>query len=94
MDCPKCKSDQTKVIDSRQFEFYRRRRCECLLCGERFTTKETLVEKVEDEPVKFGQWLQITLFGHRVWECSECATLGSPQWKRCPVCEAKMNLEG
>lgn len=24
------------------------------------------------------------------WCCSECKTLGSPQWKRCPVCEAKM----
>lgn len=23
-------------------------------------------------------------------ECSECHTVGSPFWKRCPVCEAKM----
>lgn len=23
-------------------------------------------------------------------DCSECGTVGSPQWKRCPVCEAKM----
>lgn len=27
-------------------------------------------------------------------ECSECHVCGSPQWKRCPVCEAKMDLEG
>ncbi len=25
--------------------------------------------------------------------CSECQTEGSPQWKRCPVCEAKMDGE-
>lgn len=23
-------------------------------------------------------------------ECSECLTCGSPQWKVCPVCEARM----
>lgn len=46
---------------------------------------------------KFGRWivhssgrgLQI-----RNWaECSECHVSGSPEWKRCPVCEAKMHLE-
>lgn len=26
-------------------------------------------------------------------ECSECHVCGSPQWKRCPVCEAKMAVE-
>lgn len=26
-------------------------------------------------------------------ECSECRVCGSPQWKRCPVCEAKMDVE-
>ena len=26
-------------------------------------------------------------------ECSECHVAGSPQWKRCPVCEAKMEVE-
>lgn len=24
-------------------------------------------------------------------ECSECHVCGSPQWKCCPVCEAKMD---
>lgn len=24
--------------------------------------------------------------------CSECSVCGSPTWKRCPVCEAKMDL--
>lgn len=48
MICPKCKSDQTTVIDSRQFKAYRRRRYECLMCGERFTTKETVYEAQMD----------------------------------------------
>lgn len=26
-------------------------------------------------------------------ECSECHVCGSPQWKVCPVCETKMDLE-
>ena len=42
------------------------------------------------EEVKYGRWLPQILLGERVWDCSECATLGSPRWKRCPVCEAKM----
>ena len=44
MICPNCKSDQTMVIDSRQFESYRRRRYKCLVCDERFNTKEEAVE--------------------------------------------------
>ena len=45
------------------------------------------------EPVKRGRWLPQIVLGARVWECSECKTIGSPTWKRCPVCEAKMNEE-
>lgn len=43
---------------------------------------------IEAEPVKRGRWLQ-----PKSGECfcSECKTNGSPQWKRCPVCEAKMD---
>lgn len=26
-------------------------------------------------------------------ECSECHVCGSPQWKRCPVCEARMEVD-
>lgn len=43
------------------------------------------------ERVKHGQWLPQILLGEQVWDCSECKTLGSPHWKRCPVCEAKMD---
>ena len=48
---------------------------------------------IDAEPVKHGQWLPQILLGERVWDCSECKTLGSPHWKRCPVCEAKMDGE-
>lgn len=46
------------------------------------------------EPVNRGRWLPQIVLGTRVWDCSECKTIGSPEWKRCPVCEAKMNEEG
>ena len=45
------------------------------------------------EPVKRGMWLPQIVLGTRVWDCSECKTIGSPTWKRCPVCEAKMDEE-
>lgn len=40
---------------------------------------------------KHWRWLPQILLGERVWDCSECKTIGSPLWKRCPVCEAKMD---
>lgn len=47
MKCPRCGMDQTRVTDSRQLrdgeEVSRRR--ECLVCGYRFTTHETVVGK-------------------------------------------------
>ena len=45
------------------------------------------------EPVKRGRWLPQILNGTQIWDCSECKTIGSPAWKRCPVCEAKMDEE-
>ncbi len=44
MHCPRCRSQDTKVIDSRlvgEGEQVRRRR-ECIVCEERFTTYETI----------------------------------------------------
>ena len=48
---------------------------------------------VDAEPVVHGHWVKYNFLGHEQWACSECQTLGSPQWKRCPVCEAKMDGE-
>ena len=40
-------------------------------------------------PVRHGRWIQ----GNGYVECSECNTQGSPHWKCCPVCTARMDLE-
>lgn len=49
---------------------------------------------VNAEPVTCSRWLkhagaQNTTY----WTCLNCDTLGSPRWKRCPVCEAKMEVQ-
>lgn len=44
-------------------------------------------------PVRHGRWLPQVVLGQKAWDCSECKTLGSQQWKWCPVCGAKMDLE-
>ena len=43
MNCPYCRHDETKVVDSRQPEpLVIRRRRECLKCGRRFSTLEAV----------------------------------------------------
>ena len=44
-------------------------------------------------PVRHGRWLPQVVLGQKAWDCSECKTLGSPHWKWCPVCGAKMDGE-
>ena len=46
---------------------------------------------VDVAEVKHGEWLKRDLFGKTICSCSECDTIGSLMWKRCPVCEAKMD---
>lgn len=42
-------------------------------------------------PVRHGRWI-VRNKGMNNWvDCSECGTIGSPHWKCCPVCEAKMD---
>lgn len=50
MNCPFCKTDSDKVVDSRPAEegFAIRRRRECLSCGKRYTT----YERVEEIPLR------------------------------------------
>lgn len=43
---------------------------------------------IDAEPVIHGWWIP---FSDHMWACSNCRVMGSPQWKRCPVCEAKMD---
>ena len=51
------------------------------------TPCELFKDKADVEEVKHGEWIKSVLNAY----CSECKTEGSPQWKRCPVCEAKMD---
>lgn len=52
------------------------------------------IEIFESEPtadveeVKRGHWITNP---RGFCFCSECLTSGSPYWKRCPICEAKMD---
>lgn len=48
MRCPYCKSDDSKVMDSRSYSngFSIKRRRECLECGRRFTTFENIEENI------------------------------------------------
>lgn len=48
---------------------------------------------VEAEPIKHARWVHHNK-GYNNWvECSNCSTVGSPFWNRCPLCEAKMAAE-
>lgn len=48
--------------------------------------------EAEVEEVRRGTWLPQIVGGVKAWDCSECKTIGSPHWKRCPICEAKMDI--
>lgn len=57
------------------------------------TTAAEALDNVPAEdvaPVVHGRWIPD---GHTVC-CSECKTMGSPQWKGCPVCLARMDGTG
>ena len=58
-----------------------------LRCMERCPT-------VDAKPVVHGRWITHNRGQNNWCECSECNTVGSPFWKRCPVCEAKMDGDG
>jgi transcriptional repressor NrdR len=54
MRCPYCKADNDKVVDSRATDAGQsiRRRRECLKCGRRFTTYETIEHAVKLSVIK------------------------------------------
>ncbi|WP_270316585.1 transcriptional regulator NrdR [Lactococcus petauri] len=47
MRCPKCQTESSRVVDSRQADNMIRRRRECENCGNRFTT----FERIEEMPL-------------------------------------------
>ena len=71
----------------------------CITCGRVCLFQRTInnAPTVDAVEVVHGRWLRIgsngKLSGKRLWQyvCSECRTLGSPQWKCCPVCTARMD---
>lgn len=54
-------------------------------------------KKLMAEAERHGRWIIHSSgkgdFANNWAECSYCRTCGSPRWKRCPVCEAKMEVE-
>lgn len=47
---------------------------------------------IEAEPVRHGRWITRNKGMNNWVDCSECGTIGSLHWRRCPVCEAKMDV--
>ena len=52
MTCPKCKSAQVYVCDSRQCENGTRRRRKCMDCGYRYSTVEISMEELQQYKAK------------------------------------------
>lgn len=46
---------------------------------------------IEVAPLVHGRWIARNKGMNNWVDCSECGTIGSPHWNRCPVCEAKMD---
>ena len=52
--------------------------------------QQTMFPETECAPVSFWQKCHDQNQDTTWWECHACRTLGSPRWKRCPMCEAVM----
>lgn len=87
--CRNCESPDCKGCNLKNLEtMLNNGKFDCLMDGNRCVNQFADVA-----PVRHGRWLPQVVLGQKAWDCSECKTLGSPHWKRCPVCEAKMDLE-
>jgi len=49
-NCPQCQGD-SRVVETRPARHHVRRRRECVVCGYRWTTKETSVKEEHDEHI-------------------------------------------
>lgn len=47
MECPQCRCNRSKVIEKRNHFSQVRRRRQCIGCGHRYTTTETIRRKVD-----------------------------------------------
>ena len=77
-----------KIYEGLHYEIEKR------LCGAQLTTFiETILRvkeapTVDAEPVQHAKWVN----RHGYTACSNCGFFGYEVWKRCPVCECKMDL--
>lgn len=51
------------------------------------------IEDGKKETEKRLKWVTKTAHGVSWTECPVCMVCGSPQWKCCPVCETKMEVD-
>lgn len=76
MRCPSCGSTDSKVTDSREIGDAIRRRRECVLCSERFTTFERVdrlrCPRCGADDSKVGAWRELEHGLRRNRECSRC----------------------
>ena len=76
MRCPSCEGAESKVIDSRELDDAIRRRRECLLCGQRFTTFERVdrlrCPRCGADDSKVSAWVDLPNGLRRHRECSRC----------------------
>ena len=85
--CRRCDSPYCKGCNLKRLEtMLENGKFDCLMNENR-----AIDTSADIELVKRGLWLTQIDLGTRVLDCSECKTIGSPAWKRCPVCEAKMD---
>ena len=90
--CPQCQRDLEVYYCENRTYAVRCRHCHIVTLVQAKNPDEA-AEKVglHVKLVRLGRW--ITDRNNSYSFCSECKTQGSPRWKCCPVCEAKMDLE-
>lgn len=87
--CRRCDSPDCKGCNLKRLEtMLENGKFDCLMNENR-----AIDTSADVELMKRGLWLTQIVIGTRVWDCSECKTIGSPAWQRCPVCEEKMDEE-
>lgn len=93
-----------RLIDAERLE--KQAVCIYTYGGTRFVSVDTIKKAptIEAEPVKHGRWVYVDGKGtHAEYECNQCCihvcfdekidgTI--PEYKRCPNCGCKMDLEG
>lgn len=89
-----------RLIDAMRIDFDEVDITECTDVDDIIWVVEKLIDAqpiVDAVPVVHGRWIIHSSgkgdYANNWAECSNCRVSGSPQWKRCPVCEAKMEVE-